>query len=136
MVFTLKVLLITAILLSCTSFTYAGELVHQFVNPNFGGAPFNGAPLLNSATAQNKHKEPEDEETSAESFKEKLDRAILSRLSRQLVDKSFSESGDIVDGTIETGVNSIKIDDDSAETQVTIVNNETGETTVVSIPSF
>lgn len=34
-------------------------MVFQFVNPNFGGNPNNGAFLLNSANAQNSYKDPD-----------------------------------------------------------------------------
>jgi curli production assembly/transport component CsgF len=33
--------------------SWAGNMVFQFVNPNFGGNPNNGAFLLNEAQAQN-----------------------------------------------------------------------------------
>ncbi|KAA8730526.1 curli production assembly/transport component CsgF [Ewingella americana] len=52
----ISVALLSLLLLS--PLTWAGNMVHQFVNPNFGGNPNNGAFLLNSANAQNSYKDP------------------------------------------------------------------------------
>lgn len=38
--------------------SWGGNMVFQFVNPNFGGNPNNGALLLNEANAQNSYKDP------------------------------------------------------------------------------
>jgi len=38
--------------------SWGGNMVFQFVNPNFGGNPNNGAFLLNEANAQNSYKDP------------------------------------------------------------------------------
>jgi curli production assembly/transport component CsgF len=117
----------------------AGELIYQPVNPNFGGNPFNGTPLLNNALAQNNFKDPElksrTSQSSAESFEQRLDRAILSQLSRDLVTTAFG-SGTITDGTFDTGVNTITIVTGLNETTITIVDNATGEITTVEVPFF
>lgn len=47
-----------SLLLVVPPLSWAGNMVHQFVNPNFGGNPNNGAFLLNSANAQNSYKDP------------------------------------------------------------------------------
>lgn len=52
----LSVPLLSLLLLS--PFSWAGNMVYQFINPNFGGNPNNGAFLLNSANAQNSYKDP------------------------------------------------------------------------------
>ena len=117
----------------------AGELVYQPVNPNFGGNPFNGAPLLNNALSQNNFKDPEIKKrsslSSAESFEKRLDRAILSQLSRDLVTQAFG-SGSITDGTFDTGVNTITIVTGLDATIITITDNQTGEITTVEVPFF
>jgi curli production assembly/transport component CsgF len=118
----------------------AGELTYQPVNPNFGGNPFNAAPLLANANAQNNFKDPEVEarrtsRSSAESFQERLDRSILSRLSRDLVTQAFGEDA-IGDGTFDTGVNTIDIVTGLDATVITITDNETGEVTSVEVPFF
>ena len=133
----LNKIMITCILCG-SSFVNAAEIRHQFINPNFGGSSFNGAPLLANASAQNKYKDPDSSRnsSSAESFKQRLDRSILSQLSRRLVDNSFGEDGEILEGIIETGINTISIEELNNGSLVTIVNNETGETTVIEVPRF
>lgn len=121
--------------------TKAGELTYQPVNPNFGGNPFNAAPLLNSANAQNNFKDPDiaarsrTSQTSAQSFEARLDRAILSQLSRNLVTAAFGD-GTITDGEFDSGINTILIETGVEETTITITNNETGEVTIVEVPFF
>ena len=44
-------------LLSTTA--QAGNMTFQFINPNFGGNPNNGAFLLSEANAQNSYKDPD-----------------------------------------------------------------------------
>lgn len=133
----LKKTVMSSILLGVVCNVNAGELRHQFVNPNFGGNPFNASPLLSNATAQNDYKDPSTSTGSAsESFKERLDRAILSRLSRVLVDNAFGEDGEFVEGTIETGLNSISVEEVSGGSLVTITDSVTGQVTIVEVPSF
>lgn len=45
-------------LLLISPLSWGGNMVFQFVNPNFGGNPNNGAFLLNEANAQNSYKDP------------------------------------------------------------------------------
>lgn len=83
---------------------YADGLVYEPINPNFGGSPFNAAPLLNSALAQNDFKAPTTPRTTltaTERFQQSLDRAILSRLASNLVSEAFGgTTGELLDGTI------------------------------------
>lgn len=126
----------------------AEDLIYRPVNPNFGGNPLNGPNLLNSAIAQNKFKAPSAgaaaaaarAETAAgrssgQSFAERLDREILSRLSRDIVANAFGEMG-IESGTFDTGLNTIIVETTLDETIVNIIDNATGEKTVVTIPMF
>jgi curli production assembly/transport component CsgF len=133
-----KKILVVIVLAGCAFFANAAELNHQFINPNFGGNPFNASPLLNNASAQNKYKDSavSSSRSSAENFRERLDRSILSRLSRVLVDNAFGEEGEIIEGNIETGLNTISVEEIPTGALVTITNNETGETTVIEVPSF
>ena len=115
-----------------------GELKHGFVNPNFGGPSFNAAPLLSNAQSQNPHTapvKPRSQRSVAEDFQRRLERQVLSRLSRQLVNQAFGEDGNIQEGSIETGVSSIQVTEtDGGATNIEITNNETGEVTVIEVP--
>jgi curli production assembly/transport component CsgF len=46
-------------LLTASPLSWGGNMVFQFVNPNFGGNPNNGSFLLNEAQAQNSYKDPD-----------------------------------------------------------------------------
>lgn len=118
---------------------HADGLVYQPINPNFGGSPFNGAPLLNSALAQNTLRAPGGDRatlTTLEQFQSSLDRAILSRLASNLVDEAFGgSSGTLTDGTFNTGTNTIGIATVAGGTNLTLTDNATGEVTTVFIPT-
>lgn len=45
-----------SLLILFSSYSWGGNMVYQFINPNFGGNPLNGPNLLNSAQAQNSYK--------------------------------------------------------------------------------
>ena len=120
--------------------TYADQLVYQPVNPNFGGSPFNGSQLLNNALSQNKHKEDIKNSPSpfSNSFEAQLERSILSRLSSTLVANAFGDLDEPLENfTVNTGISEISVNvDDPAFTVVTIINLETGESSVITIPNF
>ncbi len=115
----------------------AGEITYTPVNPNFGGSPFNAAPLLNAANAQNNFEAPpRSSRDSARDFAERLDRAVLSALSRALTGDILDANGNFVAGTFQTGVNTIVVSDQAGGgTIVTITNNETGEVSTIVVPA-
>jgi len=118
----------------------AQDFVYVPVNPSFGGNPYNYSWLLNSATAQNKLQDPDrtDYEYNRDplkDFQESLNRQILSRLSRQLVDDQFSEES-LEPGVYEMGSYVIQISESSEGIDVSILDNDTGGNTLVTIPYF
>ena len=117
--------------------TQAADLVYRPINPNFGGNSLNGRFLLDQANLQNKHKDNDtNPRSSAQSFAERLDRSILSRLARNLVANAFGEAGVVEAGTFDTGINTIVTETTLDATIITITDNETGEVTVIEIPFF
>ncbi|KID01041.2 curli production assembly/transport protein CsgF [Hafnia alvei] len=62
--------------------SWGGNMVFQFVNPNFGGNPNNGSFLLNEANAQNSYKDPNgyDFDTSTPSPLDNFTSVIQSQL--------------------------------------------------------
>ncbi len=115
----------------------AGELTYVPVNPNFGGNPFNATPLLSNAGAQNGFEAPpRDTRNSAADFAERLDRAILSRLSRSITNNIVNDDGSFEVGTFITGVNTIVVEEVGSELLVTITNNATGEISVIRVPNL
>ncbi len=115
----------------------ASELRHQFTNPNFGGPSFNAQPLLNSATLQNDFEdEAEGRPGVLEDFQTRLDRAIFSRLSREIVAEVFGEESDLSEGTFDSGNFQIEISEDAEGVTIGIVDKLTGDTTTVQVPFF
>ncbi len=113
----------------------ATELVYVPVNPSFGGSPLNGSLLLNSAQAQNKHKDPDDpsslwgNKTPLQQFNESLQRRVLDDLSAAAT-KSLVSNGKLVPGTLETGDFRIVITDlGGGMLRITTTDRTTGATT-------
>ncbi len=116
---------------------WAGEMTYVPVNPNFGGNPFNATPLQSNANSQNGFEAPpRDRRNSAADFAERLDRAILSRLSRSITNNIINDDGTFEVGTFLTGVNTIVVEEVGAELLVTITNNATGEISIVRVPNL
>ena len=122
--------------------TWASELVHDFVNPAFGGNPLNGPFLLNTATLQNSFTEdgggrvrPPDDLLG--DFEARLNRSILSRLSRQLVEDIFGEDGGgITTGTFDIGDLTLVVSEDLDGVLINITDTLTGDATTIEIPFF
>jgi len=115
----------------------ASELRHQFTNPNFGGNPFNAQPLLNSAVLQNDFENTETNDTSTlEDFQSRLDRAILNRLSREVVAEVFCEESDLSAGSFNTGNFEVQISGDLDGVTIGIVDTLTGDATNIQVPFF
>ncbi len=121
--------------------TNASELVYQPINPSFGGNPLNGSFLLNKAQAQNKHKAPIKQKSSAEKFQESLERAYINKIVREITDLAFGEAGDdsifnensiFISGNLEIQV--LTTNPDSITVQIT--NILTGEVTIIEVPRF
>ena len=73
---------VALLLLAFSPASWSGNLVFQFVNPNFGGNPNNGSFLLSEANAQNSYKDPSgyDFESSTPSALDNFTSAIQSQL--------------------------------------------------------
>ncbi len=132
--------LFTAGLLFSAQGALADEMVYQPVNPNFGGNPLNGSFLLNQALAQNDHKEAESSIPSSlsNSLEAQLERALVNRLSRDLIDNAFGDLDEPLDNfTVTIGSSQFTVNtDDPAFTLVTIINLDSGDSSIISIPNF
>ncbi len=134
---------ILLILLFC-SIIHGGELQYQAQNPAFGGNFYNAQWLMSTAQAQSTYKEKREESYSAaydplQSFEESLNRQVLSRLSREIMEAAFGnpENADFTEGSYQIGDYSIDIDPSSLEyIVITIVDELTGNSTVVEVPYY
>lgn len=78
----MRIKLIILIPLVFSPLSWGGNMVFQFINPNFGGNPNNGSYLLSSANAQNSYKDPNgyDFESSMPSALDNFSSAVQSQL--------------------------------------------------------
>ncbi|KAA0261066.1 MAG: curli production assembly/transport protein CsgF [Hafnia sp.] len=78
----MRIFYIALIALLISPVSWGGNMVFQFVNPNFGGNPNNGSFLLNEANAQNSYKDPNgyDFDTSTPSPLDNFTSVIQSQL--------------------------------------------------------
>jgi curli production assembly/transport component CsgF len=122
----------------------ASEIIYYPVNPSFGGNPLNGAYLLNSALATNKHTDPalddkssidSTKQTPLQAFQESLERAVLSRLTSAATSNLFDPvTGKLVPGTVETGNFIITITDSgSGLLAITTLDKTTGTSTTFEV---
>lgn len=122
--------------------SFASEFIYTPVNPAFGGLPGNGIYLLNSAEAQNEHKDPNSTDPFSndplDNFQQTLNRLILNQIASRIVDGAFGEDNGLGEGGIFTsGDFIIEIDNsDPNNISLTITDTLTNETTILEIPTF
>ena len=92
----------------CTQ-SFAGELTHNFVNPDFGGNPLNGTPLLANANAQNSFTVsgstgyvPPAAKTPQQILQANIINQMLSTLSQNIVTNAASDYTVVTDATNNT----------------------------------
>ncbi len=118
----------------------ATPLVYTPINPSFGGSPFNAQWLMSSAQSQNKlteHREPwtMPKRDPIEDFKNNLNRQVLYKLSRKIIDGAFGEEGiesghyDLEDYTIDVSVTVDGI-------KVVLTDSITGNETIIEVPYY
>lgn len=109
----------------------ATELVYTPVNPSFGGNPLNGTWLLNSAQAQNDHKDPDlaERTTSRTTALQRFTSSLESRLLSQLL--ADIQAGNT--GSLTTDSFIINMIDDGGELSILITDRATGEVSEVIV---
>ncbi len=115
----------------------AQDIVYQPVNPSFGGNPFNSNHLLGVANAQNDFTNPatSNSNSQADIFARQLQSRLLSALSSQIVTAIFGENPQ-ESGTISFGGQTVRFIRSLTEVTITIINDDTGEETVIVVPTF
>lgn len=136
----------------------SAEIVQGFMNPSFGGNPNYYGNLMGHANTINNYKDPSlksstsqsgngsatnpdgtesADPTTGEMFQKRLESLILTALATRLVNQAFGlEDGAKLPGEINTGFNTIGIEDLDGFTRLTITDNATGGQTVIDIPKF
>lgn len=118
----------------------AQDFVYEPVNSAFGGNYLNYSWMLQSATAQNSFKDPEEtagglNQDPLKNFEENLNRQILSQIARQIVSSQFGEEG-LQEGQYIFGNYIINIGSDASGINISIEDTGTGNGTTVVIPYF
>lgn len=116
----------------------ASELVYKFINPGFGGDPFNQAYLLGTADAQNKFGDNGGggaltEESTAEAFARNLESRLLSELAGEVTEAIFGEDPR-ESGTVVFGDQTITFVRGLEDILIQIHDAGTGTTTDISVP--
>lgn len=129
--------------LAATSSARGQSLIYRPVNPSFGGNTFNYQWMLSSAQAQDKTKDPAlaraaanrtTTTSSLDNFSQSLQSQILSRITRDLLDKQFGEQ-DLKEGVYQLGDFQVEIRNSTDGVLIRIVDGKGGETTI-TVPFF
>ncbi|MFD0964122.1 curli assembly protein CsgF [Pseudofulvibacter geojedonensis] len=116
---------------------YSQNFVYKPKNPAFGGESFNYQWLQSSADAQNSFSDEDDDEENSEleDFADDLNRQLLSRINRLLLDGQFDLNGDLQPGVYTYGSLSVEIFESTEGLVVNILDTSNGEQTQVIIPN-
>lgn len=116
---------------------YSQSFVYKPKNPAFGGESFNYQWLLSSADSQNSFSDDDDDEEQSDldSFSEDLNRQLLGRINRLILDGQFSLDGDLQPGVYTYGSLSVEIFESTDGLVVNILDTNNGEQTQVIIPN-
>ena len=115
----------------------AQELKFDFNSPSFGGNPFNSTSLLAIATAQRPAAKTTATAplTAAQTFAAQLQARLLSAFSSGLV-TAITGSTSGTSGSYDLGGQRVTFTNDGTNITVTIVDDATGETTVITVPVY
>jgi curli production assembly/transport component CsgF len=123
-----------AILAIAPTSAFADDQTFQFVNPSFGGNPFNSSHLLAVASAQNENeRRPSPKETQSELFVRLLQSRLLSALAGGVSDAILGENAQPT-GRIVYGEQTVQWETQTDTIRLTITDTKLGSTTVVEIP--
>jgi len=134
---------IKVLILFIVSFFFAYQeansqtFVYRAKNPAFGGESFNYQWMLSSAESQNPFTDGDEQEEPSEldEFTENLNRQLLGRINRLLLDSQFSIDGDLQPGVYTYGSLSVEIFESTEGLVVNILDTDTGEQTQVIVPN-
>lgn len=118
-------------------YVHSQAFVYKPKNPAFGGESFNYQWLLSSAESQNSFTAADDSEelTELEEFTQNLNRQLLNRINRLILDGQFNIDGDLQPGVYNFGSLSVEVFESTEGLVVNILDTDTGEQTQVIIPN-
>lgn len=129
-----------------TATLQAGELVHSFVDPSFGGSPFNGAYVLGVASAQDQTKDPNAVNYSAgfspfnsttQSFADLIQQSLQQQLAAKIVGNLIGNSTTaLTPGTYSIGSNQVTVGSNGSGGTVVTIVDPSGKTTQIQMPQY
>lgn len=135
-----KILMILAMMAISMS-GLSQDMVFRFINPAFGGDTFNYQWLLSSAEAQNKFTETSQQQYNTRDddpladFENSLNKQILSRLTKEIVDAQFGEE-ELGEGSYVFGNYQIDIGENSGGLSIVIMDLSNGDQSTIFIPYY
>lgn len=118
----------------------ATEIVYRPVNPAFGGDPLNGPVLLNSANAQNSHKDASASASgvspfsSLQQFTSALQNSILARVAGAVSSQVVDASGNLIPGIFTIGNIRVSVVSGVGVLKITTTDLSTGQSTTFEVP--
>ncbi|GAA4403052.1 curli assembly protein CsgF [Nibrella viscosa] len=122
----------------------AQGLTYRPMNPAFGGNTFNYQWMLSSAQAQDTFKDPNAAKNApgfgslkrspVDEMTESLQRQLMSRITRDLIDKQFSEGG-LKEGSYQFGDMQVVISNSAEGILIRVTDGKGGESTI-TVPYF
>ena len=111
---------------------HAGNLTFQFINPNFGGNPNNGAFLLSEANAQNSYKDPNAYDWGAVSGTSALDN-FSSAVQSQLLGSLMGNVSSGKPGRLVTNDFIVDIKNVDGRLLINILDRKTGKSSTIEV---
>lgn len=116
------------------NFAAASELLYRPINPSFGGNPNNSTHLFSLANTQNQFLPGREQLTPLEEFNERLQRALLGRISSAVSQDIVDGDGNIVPGVFETLDYTINITDlGGGVMRIDTTDKATGNVTTIEV---
>jgi hypothetical protein len=126
------------------AFANAGELVHQFIDPGFGGSPFNNSYVMGIPSAQDQTKDPSAASYSSgynpysqskQSFSDLVQQSLEQRLISKVVTGLIGDSTTaITPGSYTFGGDQVTVSINGLGSTVVTIVDPNGKSTQVEIP--
>ena len=118
-------------LLTASPLSWGGNMVFQFVNPNFGGNPNNGSFLLNEAQAQNSYKDPDSYDFGS-SGTSALDN-FTSSIQSQLLGSLMGNINQGKPGRLVTQDFTVDIQNTDGQLVMNVTDRQTGKVSTIQV---
>lgn len=121
--------------------TKAQDFVFTFVNPAFGGNPYNYSWLLQSADKQNKYDKQEENFMDMlnmdplNNFEDNLNNSIMNQLINKISEDIFGQSQSLTPGYYELGRYNVRIVEKLSGLAISITDQLSGNSTNLFIPN-